>query len=367
MTQKKNIAIIGVGVVGIPVLLNLLKRLSANFSITVYSFIPVDRSTVPDQIRIRCMPHRMHQRLKYGVMAFMFFRDHMKNKYQVIHAQSAFPGGVMARWLGRTFNIPWMVTLIGGEVEAMPEIPFGNLMDKQLRKITRKVCEEACFLTVMSGYHAESVKRNLNLHRDIKVLPYAPEATPQLQEKSVTSPVRLLHVAYHHPVKNHDMLLSVISALASRMQFELTIAGANYGETFAEKIQELNLGNYIKMIGPVPYEDTVQLYRDAHILLHTSWYEGLPTVAFEAMAHGAVVCGTHVGIMADFSGTYCVTAAPGKDAEMAEAVLQVVQDPALYQILRERAYAWARTHDANHYVQQMMMWYNELIEGYSKT
>lgn len=361
--KKQNVAIFGVGVVGIPVLREILNRLSAHVEITVYSFVPVKSTDLIPGIRMRCMPRfPIHQRLQYLVLGIWFVMDHFRTRYHILHAQSAFPAGVLTRALSKLFGIPWLLTLIGGEVEAMPDIPFGTLLDKKLRQITYKVCSEANRLTVMSGYQAASVAANLNLHRSIQVLPYAPLSKP-LNEKKITFPVRFLHVANYHPVKNHDMLLSAISRLKDQIPFELTIVGANYDEKFLEKVKTLHLMECIKIEGARSYEEMEMFYESAHILLHTSWYEGLPTVAFEAMAYGTVVCGTHVGIMADLSETHFVTTGLDDDAAFAKAVLDLVKDPARYQTLRNKSHAWATENDANHYVSQMMTWYRQLIKA----
>jgi len=359
--KKRRLAIIGVGMVGIPVLMEILIGMSAHFQITIYSFIPIDKFKVPLGIRIRCMPRvPVHQRLKYFLVGIWFSIDHARSSFEVIHAQSAFPGGVMARFLGKLYRIPWMVTLIGGEVEAMPEVPFGDLLNHRLKNITYRVCSEAKVLTVMSEFQASSVRNNLNLKRKIEILPYAPPVK-RLQEKEIVFPVKLLHVAYHHPVKNHEMLLLVLSRLVKQVACNLTIVGANYGQAFLKRMEELKLQDHIKMCGPKPYDEMERFYHESHILIHTSWYEGLPTVAFEAMANGSVVCGTHVGIMADLSRTHCLTVLPGRDEDLSEIILGLIYNSERYKQLRKNAHGWAKDHDLNNYIDQMTHLYDEII------
>ena len=360
MTKRKNVAIIGVGVVGIPVLTEILKSLSSQFNITVYSFIPVEGGVLTSHLRIRCMPRfPIHLRLKYVLLGLWFIADHIRSPYKIIHAQSAFPGGVLARFLSNIFNLPWIVTLIGGEVEAIPHIPFGDLLNARLKKITYKVCDEADCLIVLSQFHEASVRKNLNLQRDIKLLSYAP-IVGSLVDKEITLPVRLIHVAYNHPVKNHDMLLAAVARLVDKIPFQLTIIGANYDEEFQQKLQELNLDSYIKIAGPKSYNEIEKFYKEAHIMIHTSWYESLAVVALEAMAHGVVVCSTHVGIMSDLARTCCLTVETGQDQRMAEVVLDLIADPDRYEQLRIAAYTWAKAHDSNYYVTQIASLYNQL-------
>ena len=303
----------------------------------------------------------VHLRLKYICLGLWFTLDHLRSPYQIIHAQSAFPGGVLARSLGNLFRLPWIVTLIGGEVEMMPQIPFGDLLNPRLRKITNKVCREAKCLISLSEFHASSIRKNLNLERAIKILSYAPIVN-SISQKKISTPLKLLHVAYHHPVKNHDMLLTTVSRLVGKLSFELTIVGKNYDDEFVQKLQDLNLDTYIKLEGAIPYPQIEKYYKDAHILIHTSWYESLAVVALEAMAHGVVVCSTHVGIMSDLAGTHCLTVEPGNDRQLAETIMELINDPLRYEQLRESAYEWIKNHDADYYVAQIAELYSHLAK-----
>lgn len=350
---------IGVGIIGIPVLKGILDRVSQEVDLTIYSFIPINKEDVPRGVRVRCLPRNIHQRIKYVLLGALFVRDHFRRPYHVVHAQSAFPGGVLARILGKLFRLPWMVTLIGGEVEAIPAIPFGDLLNPKLKRITISVCAEAGALTVMSKYQADSVRRNLGIERGITVLPYAP-VVQLWADKKITHPVQLLHIGYYHPVKNHKMLLETARELLGKIPFKLTIIGDNYGPAFTEVIQQMRLTDSVDVMGYLPYEEISAHYLRCHILLHTSWYEGLPTVAFEAMAHGVAVCSTSVGLVNDLSGSHCVAVPPGDHVALANGVLGLVENPQRYEEIRRRAYAWAQANDQQHYVKQMVGLYREL-------
>src|SRR6478735_6265442 len=101
MRTKQSLAIIGVGIIGsrnhgdgIPAFVQALQKLSDDYLVTVYSFIPVDRSKAPDGIRVRFIPWRIHMRLQYVLLCILFSWDHLWIPYNVIHAQSPFPAGV---------------------------------------------------------------------------------------------------------------------------------------------------------------------------------------------------------------------------------------------------------------------------------
>ena len=105
-----------------------------------------------------------------------------------------------------------------------------------------------------------------------------------------------------------------------------------------------------------------ELFDTTHILLHTSRFEGLPMVALEAMAHGVLICGTHVGVMADFSGKYCLTVPPGDFNALADTVTNIVKDEARYHELCEQAYAFILTRDLQWYADELEKIYSKVIE-----
>lgn len=361
MTQKRRIAFFGVGLLGIPLLNQIIKRLSDQYDLTIYSFIRVDATSIPDKVRVRSSPNKMHQRLKYIGLSFCFVYDHLRSPYHVLHAQSAFPGGVLARRLAKIFELKWIVTLIGGEVECSPEIPFGDLRNAALRPITKRVCAEASILTVMSFYQANSVRKNLRIEREIVVLPYAP-VIKSLKEKKLSSSLKLLHIAYHHPVKNHSMLLKCLDMLRKSMPVHLTIIGANYDEHFRGEIESYGLQNYITLAGVVSHNSLDAYFDDAHILIHTSWYEGLPAVAIEAMAAGLVVCGTKVGIISDLAGQFAIAADVDNHEALSSAIVKLSQDSEEYERIRSAAHRWAEEHDQTVFVKTLVSHYEMLSE-----
>lgn len=358
MSKKKcAVAMFGVGVVTIPVLANLLARMGEEFDITVYSFIPVDKENIPRGIRIRAVP-RFHMRIQYLVLGFRFLIDHFFSRYKILHAQSAFPGGVIARFFGNALGIPWMVTLIGGETEEIPAIAFGDLRNKKLRPITQRVCTEAYRLIVMSHEQAKLVQTHLRFERAIDVLPYAPECDV-LPPRQIGSPLKLVHVSTYHPVKNYDMMLATIALVNKQLPVTVTIVGGNYDMHFLNKLTEVNLQDVIVMKGAQLHNDTLQIIREAHIMLHTSFYEGLPTVAFEAMANGVVVCGTRVGIIADLSEECCVAVDINDAERLATEIVNVAMNDNRYQRLRTQAHRWAAAHGPDFFVETLSVWYRE--------
>jgi glycosyltransferase involved in cell wall biosynthesis len=128
-----------------------------------------------------------------------------------------------------------------------------------------------------------------------------------------------------------------------------------------DMINSMQLNERITFIGALQNDKLSEIFATCHILLHTSRFEGLPMVALEAMAHGVLICGTHVGVMADFSGKYCLTVPPGDFTGLAEIVVDVVRDERRYQALCEQAYSFIKTRDLHWYVTELEKIYSKVI------
>jgi glycosyltransferase involved in cell wall biosynthesis len=262
--------------------------------------------------------------------------------------------------MNRLFGIPWVLSLHAGEVASLPEVPFGDLLNPHLKKAAFEICPKANLIMTMSQFQADIVRANLKLDLNIAVLHRGVEAQPY-KRKSLKHPIRFLHISNYHPVKDYTTLIKTFSLLVQRIDCELVIVGNSYGREVLEMITAMQLQEKIRLIGGLPNEKLAELFATSHILIHTSRFEGLPMVALEAMAHGVLVCGTHVGVMADFSGKYCLTVPPGHFKELAESVVGVVQNEVRYHVLCEQAHSFIKTRNLQWYVTELEKLYFKVI------
>jgi len=370
MRDRKNIAILGTGIIGagpldqgIPAMVNALAKLLETHSITLYSFIPINKTKAPEGIRVRCVTNKnINLKLKYISLFLQFSIDHFFNKFDVVHAQSPYPAGIMSIWLNKFFRIPWILFLDASETIGLPEIPFGDLLNPRLRKAAFEVCSKTKIIVALTQFHADQTRQHMKLDREILVL-HRGVSSYSYTEKSLTYPIQFLHISYYHPIKDYVTLFKTFAILHNQFPCELVVLGDGYSANVKELIDSLGIGDKIKFLKPIPNENLNELFSKTHILLHTSIYESQGMVALEAMAHGVVVCGTHVGILADLSEKYCVAVPIGNYQLLAEEVMKIINDESQYHHLKMQAYSWVSGRDLQWYASELEKIYFKGIQA----
>jgi len=131
----KNVAVFTAGVVGtgkhgqgIPALVDCLRELAKENDVTVYSLLKANKEHVPSGIRMRELPFRTRfQRANLLLLSMMLVGDHLRNRYELIHAIAGFPFGTTGVSLGRLLGVPCLVVLHGGELADLADVRFGDL------------------------------------------------------------------------------------------------------------------------------------------------------------------------------------------------------------------------------------------------
>jgi glycosyltransferase involved in cell wall biosynthesis len=274
--------------------------------------------------------------------------DHIRLRFIMIHALSPTPAGRIAVLLGRLFKIPVLVHLHAAEAVYYPEFSHGDLLNPKLKKITQKVCEKADVLTVLSEFQKRVVSQNLQLNKDIVVIPRGLDIKSfPFSHKEVGERLRILFIGYPEPVKDPAGALEVFARINRKMDATLTMVGIDLSfQLFHEQLIKAGIVDKVVFCGALPYEAVKKIYQAADVLLVTSRYESQSAVAMEAMASGVLVCGTNVGVLADLAGEACLTVAPEDYEGLAEQVIKLWKEPERQMKLRTQARHWSEAHDS---------------------
>ena len=126
--------------------------------------------------------------------------------------------------------------------------------------------------------------------------------------------------------------------------------------------KSLGIADKVTFTGAVPNKSLPEHLDWAHIMLHSSLYEGQGVVLAEAAACGVVVCGTNVGLIADWGNECCKPVACGDYEAMANEVLGLINNPGEYQLLQQNAFCWATENTASNMASSFEKIYNSFLK-----
>ncbi|HWA34157.1 MAG TPA: glycosyltransferase [Cyclobacteriaceae bacterium] len=335
----------GRGNIGVPVLERQVMLLAKEFDVVVLSLFKVSSDYQPQNFQIISIPAKGFLFKTWRL--FNAFRRLNKNqKFDVIHGFWALPSGFLAVIIGRFFNVPSVVSVLGGDAISLPKINYGQLRHFIPRVLVRWTILNAGTATALTRY----LEKNLQTHgirrQDIRILPWGIDNHQfPYRPCPVKVPVSFLHIGNLNRVKDQLTLLKAFKLIADQIDCHLNVIGEGPLEhNLREWITTNGLSDNVTLKRPVDYKDVAAFYQQAMILLHTSLSEGQSEVVTEAMSSGVVVCGTQVGLMSDLPS--CCVAVPTENPEaLGDEVLKLIRDEKRIASIRRNAQEW--THSYN--------------------
>ena len=163
----------------------------------------------------------------------------------------------------------------------------------------------------------------------------------------------LLAIGPTYPHKNFETLIQAYKELddSVRIQYPLIIAGGKkkYVNTLKDLVKKLDLEINIRFIGYVPIELMPSLYREAHVFIFPSLYEGFGIPLLEAMACGCPVITSNTSSMPEVCGDAAIYFDPLDKNALKNAVMNLTRDKKLWNEMRERGieqskkFSWEQT------------------------
>lgn len=360
LSQNKNIAIVipgGIGTgndnIGVPVLEQLVRRLSGGYAITVFSLFKVNDDFQAEGFELVSIPSK-NIFLKSFQFLIAFREHHHKKKFVLVHGFWASLPGFLAVAAAKLFHSKSVISVLGGDATSLPEINYGALRRWLPKKIILWSLRQADEVIVLTNFLKQNLKQH-GLRREMKIIPWGIDTRLFFyREKQQSSVIQFLHIANLSAVKNQDTLLKAFSLIQKQKPSHLTIIGEGSMEgTVKRLVTELNLEDSVTILKPVPYPAIAEHYHRSDVLLHTSLSEGQSEVVTEAMSCGVLVCGTSVGLLYDLPEC-CVSVPVRQHKQLATSVLGILNDPQEIQRLKERARDWTHHHS--------LEWTNKKIE-----
>jgi glycosyltransferase involved in cell wall biosynthesis len=182
--------------------------------------------------------------------------------------------------------------------------------------------------------------------RSVSIIRYGVNtvAIPELDDKPLQQPLRLVAVSRLAPNKRVEHCLRTLAVLRKRgVDATMKIVGS--GETeplLKQECGQLGLGRHVTFTGSLPEPDKDAVLREAHLLLHTSVREGwgLNVIEGNAMGTPAAVYPVEGLIESTLHDQTGLVAAEQTPEALADRIQAILADDARYQ--RYRLAAWER-------------------------
>ena len=216
-----------------------------------------------------------------------------------IHVHMAMKAGILALWLKRKMNIPYILSehWTGYLPEAKPGFEALNYIQK---RYFNKIFREATFNTTVSNYLGKAIRDRFGV--DYKVIPNVVDTEifyPSYHES--TAVTRFIHISTNKEQKNTDLILKAFAeikkqGMAFRLEFFLPEANS-----FQLKMKAYDIEEEVVVHQEVPQKILAQSLARAEALVLFSSYETFGCVVIEANACGLPCILSNLEVFKEYS------------------------------------------------------------------
>ncbi len=246
--------------------------------------------------------------------------------FDVVHGLWADEPGVVAALAGRALGAKTLVSFMGGELAALPAIPYGGARERLGPQLVRTAVGLADRITVGSPWlqgrlpepwRAKSSVLGLAVHG----------AQLRGRQREPAAPLRVGLVASLLPVKAPGLLIAAAALVARRgVPLDVRIIGDGpLAERLTDQARRLRVP--VCFTGAVPFVQLNAELCGLDVVVQTSWWESQGMAVLEAAATGCAVIGTDVGALASLDSALARTP-PGDVSALADALLRAAGDRA---------------------------------------
>lgn len=230
------------------------------------------------------------EQLSYIISAKRFLRKHMKtNSYDVCHCHFIIPTGVIALWLKRNYNLPYIITSHGSDVPGYNPDRF-KLLHKFTKPTLKRILNNSKKIVSPSNYLLNLINSNINNLMNSKTIAngvYPDKFQPKQKKKIILSTGRLLER------KGFQYLIQAVSD--KDIGYEVHIAGDG---PMMSKLKGLAKRSKTKIVFHGWMDNKSKAYKDllesSAIYVLASERENASISLLEAMSAGCAVITTNV-------------------------------------------------------------------------
>ncbi|MDL9980327.1 glycosyltransferase family 4 protein [Microbacterium sp. ASV49] len=274
---------------------------------------------------------------------FSVAREARKRKVDLVHSPAT---------LGpRRTTMPTVVTMHDMLYWSHPEFMSTPLYTEPVKWMERQVARNAAHIITDSPGSASEILKYLRVDPAIvDVVPLA-GGHPAGVDRSLagTEGPLIIAMGNRRPHKNWGSLPRAIALLPPERRPRVVITGGRGDDPLAPLVEELGVGEWVKLRGWVTEDEVAHLYSTSTALAIPSLAEGFSLPTLEAMSAGVPVLLSDIDVHR-YVGGDAARFFPTQDiAALAEVIDEVVGDPELQQRMtaagyaQERRFTWERT------------------------
>ncbi len=300
----------------------------------------------PDRCSILEMGLYLISATMFSLRAVPYIRPHL------IHVHFAVPSGPLGFFIKKLYNIPYLITLHGGDVPGfLPEET--NHIFRFLYPITVPVWKEADYIIAVSESLKELAEKAypgvpvLVIPNGVRI-PWS-----SFQNKPKRERVKILFIGRFSKQKNPILFIEAINNLLSidrnlKDKIEVLMVGDGSLRSEVEHYRKrLGLSDIVKITGWLNDENIDKILWESDILVNTSHIEGFSLSVLQAMASGLAVVATNVpgnreAIQHGITGWLVPS---GSAIALASAIYNLIIDMNLRYELGKNAFYWAKKYN----------------------
>lgn len=309
--------------------------------------------------------------LKYSKWALDVFGKALKNRKQisVTHSHYVFPSGVFSYMLKKLFNIPYVVTAHGGDIERMAK------KSGKIRNWTQKILQESSHVIAVGPVLAQQIENDFNIPRE-KILicsmgvnreVFHPENRTEVRKRLGIVEEDFIYLFVGNVIKQKGIeeLLQAFQQVKeqSSERVKLVIIGSRRDQNFIQSIQPL-VDSSVRFIDPLEQTNLVKWFQASDVFVLPSHIEGFGLVALEAIASGTPVIASRVGGLVSLleNGAGHLVESQNSEA-LASEMLNALNTPKEQYYNDEAANEILLIHDANEITKRVIGLYETAIKG----
>ncbi|PZP52236.1 MAG: hypothetical protein DI598_01270 [Pseudopedobacter saltans] len=234
---------------------------------------------------------------KSVLQSFFQYRKWVKKHFQtngkpdIVHLNVGWRDGIVALWIKRTYNIPFVLTEHWTFYHEEGGRRYRNT-SFLFRYLTKKILKEASYILPVSN-HLGKVLNDIYPNPHMKTVNNVVDTHIfHFEERKTNSKFRFLHVSSNHPLKNVGLIVKAFNEIHKAFpETELYIVG---GEKL-EMEQQYGISDGIILTSTLPYNEVAQYMQSSDCFLLFSSSENQPCVLLESLCCGLPIISSNVG------------------------------------------------------------------------